>query len=772
MRPDLALTDVERARVERIDALVASGAVDELVAALSERSWTVRRAVIAGLASLGDDAVAVLCRWLRTVRDGEHAIAGAVDALVASIGHTTNRVVAGMVDDPDPAVIADAAVILGRRVAHEELRTLERLVRHPDDNVAVAATEAIGTIGGTTVTDTLIAVIQRREFFRTFPAIQVLGRSADARAIAPLASLLTDDTFRYEAARALGRTGLAQAVTPIASLIGDDDAQVRLAAVALADLTGQARWVGSSTPVESTLRAVLKPSLARFVAVLPGADETERTALAAVLGKIGDATTISTLAKLLEEPKVAPAAVAAIQNIGRDHEDALIEALREGEAAMRIAILPVVGARRSARRVRTLLVDEDAEVRARACEALARIGDVKSVPVLFGMLADPSPRVAHAAAGAIQSLGVAEVPALVLATIASGVSAVRRHGLRIAGYLGQVEAFEAIVAATTDADPRTVEAAVGALGMLDEPRTEAMLVTLACSPVPILRAAAMRAAGKRSSPAMIDLLERGLSDPAPWVRYYACRGIGEIGRESAAPLLIERLADEVPHIRIAAIESLSRFPSQDAWEALSRAARSSDLDERRAALVGISGHTAHDAIPLLAAAAGDPDPATQLIAISGLATKPGPLALEYLARAARSADPSLRDAALSLLADRKDLQAARVLLDLAIGSPPEHVVHQVVSRSHPTRIAAISDRLMIASEAEVAVLVPALARMSDAAATGALFAALSSINPSARRSAAVTLVAMAANGARGAVARMAVEDPDPDVRRACAAAVG
>jgi hypothetical protein len=61
--------------------------------------------------------------------------------------------------------------------------------------------------------------------------------------------------------------------------------------------------------------------------------------------------------------------------------------------------------------------------------------------------------------------------------------------------------------------------------------------------------------------------------------------------------------------------------------------------------------------------------------------------------------------------------------------------------------------------------------MGSAAATAALFAALSMPSAAARLAAATVLIAIDAAGAREVVARLAVEDPDLDVRAACLAAV-
>src|SRR5690606_13341610 len=137
---------------------------------------------VAALASLGDVAVGPLCDLLRMSRDDEARLAATVDALVASIGHVEDAV-RPLADDANPAVVADAAQILGRRRSSAEVPTLVRLLGHADDNVAVAAIEALGRIGGRAAIDSLIGAASSGNFFRVFPAIDVLGRSGDPRAV-------------------------------------------------------------------------------------------------------------------------------------------------------------------------------------------------------------------------------------------------------------------------------------------------------------------------------------------------------------------------------------------------------------------------------------------------------------------------------------------------------------------------------------------------------------------------------------------------------------
>ncbi len=769
------LTDAERARIDKLDALVAlgRGAVPALIAALDDPSWTVRRAAIASLAALGDDAAHELVDWLATRRTSEHAIAAAVDALVAARGNLTAEI-ARLLRAPEPAVIADGAVILGRRHAADASDALASLLAHPDDNVAVAAIEALGAIGGSVAYEALAELVRRREFFRSFPALQVISTSGDPRAVAAISELLVDPLFREEAIRALGRTGAVQAIAALASQLAEGP--LALVAAALADAVTSAARGGNEEAVGAELAARLGAAAGTFLAALAGADRETRRALLEVLGWIGDAEAAVALARWLDDPFAAPAALAALRRIaGRDPSaiERLLAGDRVTDPAARAAALAMVQTRAASPAVRRLLADEDAELRAQACTALARIGDTTAVPALFDALADSSPRVAHAAAAAINSLGSADTPALATRAARSALPAVRRHALRILGYLGIAGTFEAARDAIDDRDPKVADVAIGVLGTLDDPRADALLAELARRPAEAIRIAAMRAASHRSGDAMIQLLEHGLTDDSAWVRYHACQGLGRRWRGGSAAAVIERLSDPMPQVRLAAIEALAFIRTPEAWDTLAAAASSAaDPDQQRAALGGLALHDRERAIDLLLAGAASEDPATRLVALAALGPARSPHALAALVAAVRDPAREVREAAISLLADREDREAAEALVDLALDAPADDPVHAALSRPGAARIAAISARLSHTHVVGALTLASALARMHAPEATAALLEMLDTGDPSVRRTAATFLAATGAPGAAARIARLATIDPDPEVRRVCVTLAG
>ncbi|MDB4980353.1 MAG: hypothetical protein JWM82_1105, partial [Myxococcales bacterium] len=558
----LAFSADELERLGHIDRLAARGSVSDLVAMLDDRSWAVRRAVVAALAAVGQAAVAPLCVALRTRRTNETYVAATVDALAAVNGDADVALVA-MVADAEVPVLADIAQILGRRRSVAAVPTLVVLSRHADDNVAVGAIEALGRIGGRAAVDSLVDAVGSGNFFRAFPAIEVLGRSGDPRAVGPLTRLLDQPQFAAEAARALGRTGDVAAVAPLLHLVAKSpEGLVRVSALALTELHHRYRErSGNSDAIEADLaRAGSEPTILRqLVRALAADDPPEQAALCFVLGVLADPSAAPALTSLLDaSPVVAEAAGVALARLGPQAETEILRGLRAGSSAHKRALLPFISSRNGAREVIDCLSEEDSDVRILACEALGRMGHVEAVGALFPLLADPDTRVAYSAVAAIQSLGSHETDRLAVEAARSPDVRVRRAALRILAYFGASTGLDVFLAALDDADERVRESAISGLPFMDDPRAFEALLAAAKAPLDKTRAAAMRSLGQcvgdlRASAYLL----KGLGDSDAWVRYYACQALGKLAFEPASGAIIELLGDPAGQVRVAAVEALS-----------------------------------------------------------------------------------------------------------------------------------------------------------------------------------------------------------------------
>lgn len=773
-RRKVQLSAAEGRRLETLQALRAGG-VASLPALLEMRtdpSWAVRREVIAALGALGEPALEALWASLIRERDDETRIAATVDAIVASTSDVETRLVvpdAGV----DAAVLADVAQILGRRRAPASVANLVELSRHADDNVAVAAIEGLGKIGGRAVVDALVQAVQSPSFFRTFAAIDVLGKSGDPRSVAPLAALLASPHYAFEAARSLGRTCSRAAAAPLAALLASPvDGLVRVAALALADLRQKhAERFGAAGPIEGAMRrSVPKGAVRRLMQCANGADPDEQVAINVVLGCLGDNAGAPTLIRSLDgPPQVAQAAAEALEKLSGELDDQLVVALWEGDSARRQMLLKRMRDHRATDAVIGCLHDADANVRRLACDALARIGSRRSATHLFDALDDESPLVAQAATSAIVALGSDEIAGLAIAASRSAKLTVRRAALRILSHIGSEAALEVLGAAVQDDTPRVREVAILGLAAFEQPEALQLLRELATRDAAPVRALALRALGDGGwrGAEVASLLAGSLTDADAWVRYYACQALGKLRLETQVDVLAARFEDAAGQVRVAAIEALSHMSGDTAFNALLQAARSEDHDLRRAALIGLGLSGRQDASSVLLANVQSDDAATRLMALSALARLDGPEVTPTLVRAIADPDESVRMTAVELLGGTPGVEAtqilARLLTDAALGERARAALS--VASEH--RVAGLSAALVTADDELALLITSTLARSSDPGALAVLFEAVTLPNTAARRAAATTLGALRSREALATLQRLSAEDPDDEMRRIC-----
>jgi YD repeat-containing protein len=775
------LTLAENERLDEVHRLLRLGAVSipSLLEMLTEPSWAVRREVVGGLAQLGDAAVEPLCHVLRVRRDKESRIAAAVDTLVASTGQVLAPVTE-LARDSNPAIVADAAQILGRRGSVSAIPILSELVAHADDNVAVAAIEAVGRIGGPGAVDTLLVAIDSASFFRRFPAIDVLGRSGDPRAIPKLASLLKDPTYLIEAARALGKTGEAAAVASLAQLFNHpSEGILRIAAVALYELheRHRERFGGQEAPEEALRGANIGDSAARrLTRTISSADVDEQRAIAFVLGIVGGESAVSGLRGLLDLPgEPAQLAAASLKKLGRDSDLQVLSSLRDGTSARRLLLLPIVTRLSAAPEVAECLKDADPSVRALACDALGRIGAVLFVSRIFPLLAEVNPRVVQAATGAIQSLGSAETKALTLENARSSNPVVRRNALRVLAYFGFTEALPIFLEAMGDSDPRTIDAALVGLSFLEDPKALEALLQAAKSRQEKTRSSTMRALGQsaRRDARVVACLLTGIKDPDAWVRYYACQALGRLGQETASEAIATLLTDSAGQVRVSAVEALSHFQNDAAFDALKNAAESGEPDVQRAALIGLGISKRPEALPVLLKAAKSDDSATRLVAISAVADTSSLRALPTLAAAARDLDENVRAAAIGFLAALPAPEATLLMIDLLKDHRCREALIPVLAVPNEGRVNGVISALANADDELAPVLTSALARMRTPDAALALVQTISSSESvSARKAAASALASLRTPEAVASLRVAAERDSHAQVRQICAVLLG
>jgi HEAT repeat protein len=268
-----------------------------------------------------------------------------------------------------------------------------------------------------------------------------------------------------------------------------------------------------------------------------------------------------------------------------------------------------------------VLNDEDPAVRRLAAEALSKRGapDGDDLPVLSLALQNPSSQVRLFAVGALSQLGStarSEMP--VLRELAEdddpGVSKAAKDALNV---LGKAEEESLRRRLETGSLTEREEAAqgLGQLGKAARPAVPVLIEALAD------KNAAVRTAAKgalvRIGPEVVPVLGEALQDGKPEVRRGAAQALAELGADSrdTLPLLIAA-ADE-PALRKDAVAALAKI-GRDAVPSLISRLSVEQSRERRALVRDVLVEIGPDAVPALERARKSPAPEVQNVAADAL----------------------------------------------------------------------------------------------------------------------------------------------------------
>jgi HEAT repeat protein len=534
----------------------ARSAVPALLAALGDPVSEVRDAAALALGEIEPDPGAVIPALVSSVRARPDRRCLDAIAVLEKLGAPAVPALIGLIrnDDADVRSRASVTLIAIGTAAKPATAALIDGLRWPDPEVRQFVASALAAIGPEAV-EPLIAALEDRDPRVRGGAVQALGLLGEsARAAAPaLVEVLFED-------RPLCEPTLSASPDP-----------------------GQ--WTLAGEPAangpHSALQAIGETATPLLLARLDRTDRTSKVKAIQALGRIGSGakSVVPRLIGLLDDPELRLEAASALGGFG---------------SAARAAIPRLMDALR----------DPDPRFRARAAEALGRMGTSNygtttlarelEAAVTTLLMKDRDPQVRAAAVRALGTLGAQSDAALtaLVALLRDPSVDNRLAALRSLAYAQRRRAADAIAIAgcLTDADSRVCQAAIAAIHD-DDLALHRVLSRLAAalrSPDADLRAAAAQklaqtggqytarleeepsdgAPGKEASPPPAAVvgpaLRQTLADPEPRVRAAAIYAMPATPSEAAAtvPVVAACLKDESPLVRLAAAQALSRFGSE------------------------------------------------------------------------------------------------------------------------------------------------------------------------------------------------------------------
>ncbi len=410
----------EKVQLAAAKALEKSGvedkaAVPDLAAGLKNPSEYIRGVCAEALAKLGQDAEGATAELIAAVTDKSDTVRKHVGQALKNIGRKVLPKLVEMLKDKDPVVRAGAAAALGElgKIAQTAVPNLQALAKDPDKSVQDAARAAVGKI------------VKESPF-----ALEELLKSPDDEARVNASQALTDGGQSVRLILPTLLACLEKDKNPkvrrncAAALKGAVDAEnakdiVAKLIVALKDPDAEVRAQACATLGEFQKNA--EPAIPHLLAACGDKSDMVPKAAAEALGKLG-APALPALTTALQDPNpiVRRSAAVAIKDISADigakakpAVSALTLVLRDADLETRqnaVQALKEIGADAKPAEIDlifAMLHDKDKDVRASAGLALLNTQPAihLSVPAFIQALRDKHPGVTDAAVQALSKWG-------------------------------------------------------------------------------------------------------------------------------------------------------------------------------------------------------------------------------------------------------------------------------------------------------------------------------------------------------------------------------
>ncbi len=396
-------------------------AVEPLTTALGSKSKRVREAVAEALGEIGDPrAVVPLIATLMRYPIGRGAAAKeALDRLgwdkAISFGPMAVEPLIHVLEHSDVHV-CEAALDVLVKIGQPAVEPLTAALKNEASKVRRNAALALGEIGDPRAVNPLIATLEDKHSDVYMAGVEAMVKIDATRAVEPLIAALRyePDGMRWCAAEALGEIGDPRAVEPLIAALRDTDWHVRQAAAKALDKLG---WGWDK--VVSFGAVAVQPLIDALKDARKAENHSEYEAIAMALRKIHDASALEPLVAGLwnDDPGVRQAVAAALSEIGKPAIERFVAVLQDKHSPLiqRTGAAEALGEIGDPRAIEPLIavLKEEPEkeiiqtgpgyvitqvnprisepykcLRQVAAKALGKIGDLRAVEPLIGVLRD------------------------------------------------------------------------------------------------------------------------------------------------------------------------------------------------------------------------------------------------------------------------------------------------------------------------------------------------------------------------------------------------
>ncbi|UCH29876.1 MAG: HEAT repeat domain-containing protein [Myxococcales bacterium] len=589
--------DVRRQAVYRMSLRPQGTPLAQIVEALSDMDWRVRREAISLAAQTHEKDQLIEALLERVVDTDNIGLRNAAIEVLGIIGQGSAEKFARACADAGASGRKFLVEAMGKTRDPQMIDSLEDLIRGSDTNAAAAAVEALVRIGGARAEGLLRERLSASDLFLRISIVEGLTRLGTRVPWEELEPAVEDAIVRRISAELLGRTGRPEALEFLLDLATDASPQTSAAALrAIAELveddaTDRADLVERLCASSDSFRHALHEAL------LHG-DTPTRQGAAYLASLCRDESSLEAVIQAIADDVAGAESVEALRSWGPDLIEPLLM-LRRGEPRVWAIALELAAETSSQHldrvpdgvrdRIRGLierdLIDATDEVRAAAAHSLRWWGDPRDCRALVDCLNSPAHVIRAAATSALEAL-VSRVPEAVEAALQEA-DLDGPGGADIAHVLSRLDsagAVEVLKRGLHSGNPRTRRAAVQALAMANATDV-AELVGYAVADEDIdVQIAAVRTLGQMSTIEANTPLRTALDSPFAPIRAEAALALGRRDANSAMPRIRDLLEDEEPVVVAAALDALAWLGDSEVAPAVERALRHPDDEVFQAGL--------------------------------------------------------------------------------------------------------------------------------------------------------------------------------------------
>jgi HEAT repeat protein len=589
--------DVRRQAVHRMSLRPQGTPLTQILDALSDADWRVRREAISLAAQTHEKDALIDALLVRVVETDNIGLRNAAIEVLGAVAQGNADKFARACDGAGEGARKFIVEAMGKTRDPQMIDQLESLARGSDANVAAAAVEALVCIGGARAESLLRERLSTPHLFLRISIVEGLTRLGTRVPWEELKPAVEDAIVRRISAELLGRTGEPEALEFLLELAPDASPQTSSAALrAIAELAEEAEahraeLIERLSASNESFRHALHEALlhgdtatrqgAAYLAVLCRDESSLEAVLQAVADDVANPETVDALRSwgpgLIEpllmqhrgEPRVWAISLELAAELSYRHLDSVSAGTRD--------------------RIRSLierdLTDATDAVRAAAAESLRWWGDPRDCRALVECLSSPSHHVRAAATSALEALAK-RVPAVVEEAL-QRADLDGPGGADIAQVLSRLDssgAVDVLKRGLHSGDPRTRRAVVQALAIANATDV-AQLIGYAVADEDIdVQIAAVRTLGQMSTSKANAPLSTALDSPFPPIRAEAALALGRRDASDAIPRIRDLLEDQEPVVIAAALDALAWLRDSEVAMSVERALAHSDDEVFQAGL--------------------------------------------------------------------------------------------------------------------------------------------------------------------------------------------